>query len=437
MNPKQAKRLLGPNPAPENNGHEIHSDFLMKNNRVAELRAEASPNSRPDSKRSLKATIKLQQETMKTQIQQIETLDKTSHEQNATIETQKRLLASTRIGYPADHGDRYKQPLLGNPVEVGPIFGHPKPRSLIEGGPIFGHPTPENLIEGGPIFGNPSLKNPFKNGSIFGNPFSTSPFGGGTSFNMASENPLAGGQSFETTCKDCGGIHKDRPNHLAKEPNVQPVAQSIFGPPLQERPVQLTKGPNCSNCRIMETQRMEDKTLIQRLRSQIAQLEAAKEPEVLGDSYIDETEIPWLSRILENNHAELRDSYEAASKAIFEGQQQEDRGTIARLQSRNADLEATIEQNDRGDIRMSEVLGRLTERLDRIVEKLDTIPVQVIRGPHVDPAARLQDKMGKLDAALGQLSAAEDEDAKKPTALIDSEQVNTTVKGKEGRCIVS
>lgn len=422
MNPKQAKRLLGPNPAPENNGHEIHSDFLMKNNRVAELRAEASPNSRPESKRNLKATIKLQQETMKTQIQQIETLDKTYREQNATIETQKQLLASKHIGYPADHGDRFRQPLLESPVEVGPIFGHPMPK---------------NLIEGGPIFGNPSLKNPFKNGSIFGNPFSTSPFGGVRSFNMASENPLAGGLSFETTCKDCGGYHKPRPDHLAKEPNVQPVAQNVFGPTLQERPLQLTKGSNCSNCRIMETQRTEDKTLIQRLRFQIAELEAAKEPKDLENSCIDQKETNWLSRILENNDAELRDSYDAASKATFEGQQQENRDTIARLQNRNADLEATIEQNGRGDIEMSEELGRLREKLHQIVERLDTIPEQVIRGSHADAAARLQEKMGKLDAALGQLSAAEDEETKNPAALIDSEQVNTTVKGKEGRCIVS
>jgi len=340
MSQKQARRPLGPNPVPESSGHEIHSDFLMKGNRVADLRAEASTNSRPDSKRGLKATIKLQQEAIKTQTQQIETLKKTNEEQNVTIQRHLK-----HIGSLEDNDARFGQPLL--------------------------------------------------------------------------ENPFEGGRLFDTAAKNLRKNHKDSLDHISKEPNAQFVAQSIFGFDrlLQEWPAKPTEEPNCSNCRIMETQRKEDKDLIQRLHQKIAELEAIKEPE---DSCIDKTEInrplhKRLSKIMEDLDAELRDSYEEAFRAIFEGQRQEDKDTIARLLSRNADLEASIESS-----------GKTTNELR---EQLD-----VIKGRHEDMTARLQEKMEKLDAALGRLTAAEDEETKKPAALVDSEQETTR---REGKCIMS
>jgi hypothetical protein len=357
MNQKQARPPLGPKPVPESGGHEIHSDFLMRNNRVADLRAEGSSKARPDSKRAQKATIKLQHEVITTQKRQIETLMKTNDEQNATIERHVK-----HIGSLEDSDARFRQPLFKNP------------------------------------------------------------FAGGRLFDMTSKNPFEGGRLFDTASKKLRENHKDRLDHLSKEPNAQFVAQSIFGFDrlLQEWPAKPTEEPNCSNCRIMETQRKEDKDLIQRLHQKIAELEAIKEPE---DSCIDKTEInrplhKRLSEIMEDHDAELRDSYEEAFRAIFEGQRQEDKDTIARLLSRNADLEASIERS-----------GKTTTRLR---EQLD-----VIKGHHVDLAARLQEKMEKLDAALGRLTVAEDEEAKKPAALIDIKQETTMGKRKEGRCIVS
>jgi len=343
MSQKQARPPLGPKPVPESGGHEIHSDFLMRNNRVADLRAEGSSKARPDSKRAQKATIKLQHEVITTQKRQIETLMKTNDEQKGTIERHLK-----HIGSLEDNDARFRQPLF--------------------------------------------------------------------------KNPFAGGRLFDTASKKLRENHKDRLDHLSKEPNAQPVAQSIFGFDrlLQEWPAKLTGEPNCSNCRIMETQRKEDKDLIQRLHHKIAELEAIKEPE---DSCIDKTEInrplhKRLSEIMEDHDAELRDSYEEAFRAIFEGQRQEDKDTIARLLSRNADLEASIERS-----------GRITTVLR---EQLD-----VIKGRHVDITARLQEKMENLDAALGRLSVAEDEVAKEPAALVDSEQETTTEERKEGRCIMS
>lgn len=323
----------------------------MKGNRVADLRAEAPTNSRPDSKRGLKATIKLQQEAIKTQLEQIETLKTTSQR-------------------PFEHGG-----------------------SLENNGIRFGESPFKNLPERGSFA------------------------------DMASRYPFEGGPLLDSASKKLRGDHKDRLDHLSKEPNAQPVAQSIFGYEeiFRERRAKLAAEPDCSNCRIIETQQMEDKDLIQRLHEKIAELEAIKEP---TDSCIDKTETDWLSQILENNDAELRDSYEAAFKAIFEGQQQEDKDTIACLLSRIADLENCIEGIGRID-------NEIRERLDRVIES------QVVMGPQEDLAARLQEKMEKLDAALGRLTAAEDEEAKGPAALIDREQETTREKRNEGRCIVS
>ena len=306
---------------------------------------------------------------MKTQIQHIEHLDKTNNEQNAIIETQKQLLTSKHIGSRNDND------------------------------------TP---------FGQPLFENPFAGGGLFG---------------MASENPFARARTFDAAAKNLRANHEARLDHLPKEPNTQPVVQSIFGPsPLrQERPAKLTEERSCSNCRILETQRMEDKTLIQRLHHEIAELEAIKDPEAIC---IDQKGIKRLTEMLENNDAELRDSYEAAFRAMFEGKQQEDKDTIARLRSRIADLEANNE-------RISDVHNTLRAVLDRLTERLDTEPEQVVMRPHEDLNARLQQKMEKLDAALGRLSAAEDEEVEKPATLFDSEQEATTEKRKEGRCIVS
>jgi len=329
----------------------------MRNNRVADLCAEGSSKARPDSKRAQKATIKLQHEVITTQKRQIETLMKTNDEQNATIERHVK-----HIGSLEDSDARFGQPLFKNP------------------------------------------------------------FAGGRLFDMTSENPFGGGRLFDTASEKLRENHKDRLDHLSQAPNAQPVAPSIFGFDrfLQEWSAKPTEEPNCSNCRIMETQRREDRDLIQRLHQKIAELEAMKEPE---DRCIDQKEIARplhkrLSEIMEDHDAELRDSYEEAFRAIFEGQRQEDKDTIARLLSRNADLEASLE-------RSGKTATILREQLD------------VIKRRHVDMTARLQEKMEKLDAALGRLTAAEDEEAKKPTTLIDSEQETTTEERKEGGCIMS
>lgn len=320
----------------------------MKGNRVADLRAEASTNSRPDSKRGLKATIKLQQETIKTQTQQIETLKNTNQHQ------------FKHGGSLEDNDARFAPPLGQNPFALA---------------------------------------------------------------SMASRHPFAGVPFFDPASKKLREFEQDKVDHLSKEPNSQPVAQSVFGElawPLREVSA-VPKKPDCSNCQIMETQQMEEKDLIQRLHQEIAEHEAIKEPK---DSCIDEEEIDGSSQILEIHDAEIRDSYEAAFKAIFEGQQQEDKETIARLQSKIAGLEACVK-------RIGNIDNGIREMLDRLLERLDAGPEQVVMGPQEELPARLQEKMEKLDAALGRVTAAEDEEAKK------TEEETTTEKRNEGRCIVS
>lgn len=379
MSQKPARRPLGPNPVPENNIQEIHSADLMKGNRVADLRTEASASplprtARPDSKRGQKATIKSQQEVITTQTRQIEILTKTNIEQNATIESHAECVDS--------HNDVIDD--LENRID---LFNE-------------SNEAREKIIESHLRYIEFLENNDARFGYLF------------------DENTAEGRRLIDKATEKLHTDHKDRLDRLFKEQNAQFVAQSRVGIDqlLQERRAQLPEEEehDCSKFRaVIETQ-------IMCLQQKIADFETKKElkERCPNEDKIDQLVQERLHRLKENHDAELRSAYEAAFEAIAEDRRKEDKDTIARLLSTNADLEANIERNSR-------TTNELREQLN------------VIKGHHEHMAARLQEKMEKLDAALGRLKAAEDEETKKPGALVDSEYEIATEKRTEGGCIMS
>lgn len=177
----------------------------------------------------------------------------------------------------------------------------------------------------------------------------------------------------------------------------------------------------------------ENKSLIIRLHERIAELEAVNERQkrIPAKDMIDQLVHKRFDELMENHNVELRDAYEAAFVATTEGQRTADKDTIARLQSRVADLEAALDQT-------REITASAVEQFGQLMEEYDAETRQKVEERNIMLMARLQEKMDNLDAAFERVANTEDKAAQGADTAVGSEtKAEAGKKESEGRCIVS